>query len=285
VATFSLVYDVLRWEEKEIIKEAKQKGVAVDLINIKKIYFKIDPSLENKFLNELILQRCASSIRRIYSTAILEQGGAKVVNSFNTCLISSNKLLTNLALLKKGLPTPLAYASFSEEACLESSTHLNYPLVFKPVVGSWGRLVLRVKDSEELKNLLEYRNYINSMYKEIYYLQEFINKPSRDIRCIIVGDEVVALTYRYQAEKDFRTNVAIGGKVSEAKLNEEQIELFFKAKEAVEGEIVGIDAMEKQDQILIHEVNSSVEFKGAYQVFGRKIVEKIVDYMVKLAKK
>lgn len=285
MVSFNLAFDILRWEEKEIIKEAKNRGIDINLINVKSTFFKLDEKSKGILSNETILQRCVSSMRRIYSAAIFEYEGAKVINSFNTCLISSNKLLTNLILLKNGIPAPFAYASFSEEACLESSLKLGFPLVFKPVVGSWGRLVLKVKDVDELKNLLEYRNYLNSMYKEIYFLQEFVNKPQRDIRCIVVGDEVVASIYRYQAGSDFRTNVAIGGKVAEAKLSASQVENILKAKESVQGEIIGIDAMEKGDEILINEINSSVEFGGAYQVYGKKIVEAIVDYMIKVAKK
>ena len=123
------------------------------------------------------------------------------------------------------------------------------------------------------------------MYKEVFYIQEYVEKPCRDIRCIVVGDEIVATIYRYQANDDFRTNVALGGKVEEARLSDGQKEIFFKVKEAIGGEILGIDAMEKKDQILINEINSSVEFGGAAKVAGKKIVESILNYIVKKGKR
>jgi len=285
VVSFSLVYDILRWEEKEILNEAKKREINLNTLEIKNVNFKLDKNVEKSLKEEIFLQRCTSSTRRLFSTAILEYAGGQVINNFQTNLISSNKLLTNIILLKNRIPAPLSYVSFSEDSCIKSSEILGFPLVFKPIVGSWGRFVHKIRDQYELKNILEYRSFLNSMYKEVFYIQEYVEKPCRDIRCIVVGDEIVATIYRYQANDDFRTNVALGGKVEEARLSDVQKEIFFKVKEAIGGEILGIDAMEKKDQILINEINSSVEFGGAAKVAGKKIVESILNYIVKKGKR
>ena len=284
--SFTLLYDRLRWEERAIYEEAKRQGIEVTLADAKSIPLSVvgKDFLPAKF-DQVVLQRTLSHFRGLYYTAILESYGYKVVNSFKTTQICGNKLLTSLELRKNGIPTPKTVIAFSMDSALQVIDRMGYPVVIKPITGSWGRMVARIRDKNEAEAILEAKELIPDPLQQIYYIQEFVLRPPRDIRAIVIGNELVATIYRYQPVDDWRTNVARGGTVEAFKPDEEVRELFLKAAEAVGGGILGIDAMESKEGIMIHEINSNVEFRGATSVVGRKIPVEIINYLKEVWKR
>lgn len=279
--SFTLLYDRLRLEERAIYEEAKRQGIEASLADAKSIPLSVvgEEFLPGEKFKEVILQRTLSHFRGLYYTTVLESYGYKVVNSFRTAQICGNKLLTSLELRKKGIPTPKTVVAFSMDSALRVMDRMGYPVVIKPVTGSWGRMVARIRDRNEAEAVLEAKEFIPDPLQQIYYIQEFVSRPPRDIRAIVVGDRLVATVYRYQPGDDWRTNVARGGTVEALKPDKEMEELFLKAAEAVGGGILGIDAMESKEGILIHEINNNVEFRGAMSVVGRKIPLEIINYL------
>jgi [lysine-biosynthesis-protein LysW]--L-2-aminoadipate ligase len=163
---------------------------------------------------------------------------------------------------------------------------LGYPLVVKPIIGSWGRGVYQIKDQSMAEMLLDSRQDNDNSFSRIYYFQELVDRPSRDIRCIVIGDQIVASVYRYSSENEWRTNVAVGGRTEEAPMTAELQEIVLKASSAVGGGILGVDLMEdKQRGYLVHELNNTVEFRGASTVCKSDIAGAITDYLVKLSTK
>jgi [lysine-biosynthesis-protein LysW]--L-2-aminoadipate ligase len=161
-----------------------------------------------------------------------------------------------------------------------------FPIVLKPIVGSWGRGVFPLRDEEVANMVVEMREEDDSPFARIYYVQEMIDRPPRDIRCIVVGDQVVTAIYRYSAENEWRTNVARGGKAELAKITGELDDLAIRAARAVGGGIVGVDMMEDKNKgLLVHEVNNTVEFHGAATVSETDIAGAIIDYAVSIAKR
>ncbi len=278
VTRLAIVYDRLRWEEKKLYTSAKDAGVEVTLVDAKTNGLTLFDDVGRWKDEDVVLQRCISHYRGLYYTAILESMGIPVVNSFETSLVSGNKLLTTLKLAKAGVPTPRTYAAFSDEAALNIMESIGYPVVVKPIVGSWGRLIARIDDRDDASLLIEARRLSSDPLQHIYYLQEYVDRPPRDIRAIVVGEDVVAAIYRYQPPGDWRTNVARGGRVEAAILTGEQREMILKAAGAVGGGVLGVDAMEAREGLLVHEVNNTVEFKGASQATGLDIASRIVDY-------
>jgi [lysine-biosynthesis-protein LysW]---L-2-aminoadipate ligase len=280
--SFAILYDVIRWEEKAIADAAKKKGVETHLVDAREI--SLDVTSKSSGIEErVILERCVGHYRNIHATAALESLGHRVVNSFKTAYTSSDKLFCSIALARAGVPTPRTFVAFTEASAKKSLESLGYPGVLKPVVGSWGRLSALIKDEDFATAILEDREYMYPMY-QVYYLQEFVKRPPRDIRSFVVGDRTVAAIYRLSST-DWRTNTARGGKATDCPVTHELNELSLKSAKAVGGEIVGVDLMESPDGMVVHEVNNTTEFKNTVPATGIDIPGIIVDYLVSLEKR
>ncbi|MFL6329593.1 MAG: RimK family alpha-L-glutamate ligase, partial [Nitrososphaeraceae archaeon] len=158
--------------------------------------------------------------------------------------------------------------------------------VLKPVIGSWGRGVFPIRDEEMANMIVEMREESDSPLARIFYIQEMVRRPPRDLRCIVIGDKVIAAIYRYSAQNEWRTNVARGGKAEAAPITKELEEIALSAAKAVGGGILGIDLMEDEKRgLLVHEVNNTVEFRGASNVCEADIAGAIIDYAISIAKK
>jgi [lysine-biosynthesis-protein LysW]--L-2-aminoadipate ligase len=279
----SILYDRIRWEEKTLRDKAKKKGIKAELIDAKSFPVDLSSKKIDKF-GDIVLQRCIGYFRGLHFSAMLESKGISVINSFNTSLLCGDKLLTSLQLSKAGIPTPKTFVAFSMESALDAISEIGYPVVVKPIIGSWGRLVSLVKDSESAEVVFEHREMMNNSLLKIYYIQEFVKRPPRDIRIISMDDETVTAIYRSSTSNNWKTNVALGAKVSPCKITDEIEEIAVNTSKVLGGGILAIDAMESEDGILVHEVNSTIEFKGAATASGKDIGSKILDFVVRKCK-
>lgn len=281
-----IIYDKLRFEEKKIYNDIQQKGFDATLIDGKSLIFDTESSKSDSRFGDIILQRVISYNRGLHLTYCLEQIGLPVVNSFSVSEICGNKLITSLILKKNNVPTPKTTFAFSTESARECMKKLGYPLVVKPIIGSWGRGVYQIKDQSMADMMLDSRQENDNSFSRIYYFQELIDRPSRDIRCIVIGDQIVASVFRYSSENEWRTNVAVGGRTVMAPLTSELKEIVLKASNAVGGGILGVDLMEDKERgYLVHEVNNTVEFRGASAVCKSDIAGAMTDYLVKMSSK
>jgi [lysine-biosynthesis-protein LysW]--L-2-aminoadipate ligase len=280
-----VIYDKIRFEEKALYDKAKKKGLRAQIIDAKTITINTETKRKALQLGDVILQRSISHFRGLYLTACLEYLGFLVINKFKVGETCGNKLITSLTLAKYQVPTPKTHFAFSAESAIEVISKIGFPLVLKPIVGSWGRGVFPLRDEEVANMIVEMREEDDSPLARIYYVQEMIKRPPRDLRCIVVGDKVVAAIYRYSAENEWRTNVARGGKAEVAPITNELEDIALKAAKAVGGGILGIDLMEDEERgLLVHEVNNTVEFRGASNVSDADIAGAIIEYALKIAK-
>ena len=276
---------MVRWEEKSIVDAAKKRSgtVEVNLVDAKDLPLEITGRVSG-LPQGVVLQRCVSHYRNLHTTAALEGLGHRVVNNFRSASVSSDKVFCSIALAKAGIPTPKTFLATTEESALRALDQLGYPAVVKPVVGSWGRLSALLKDSDFARAIIEDREYMYPLY-QVYYLQEFVKRPPRDIRSFVVGDQTIAAIYRISAS-DWRTNTARGGKAENCPITDELNELSLKSARAVGGEIVGVDLMESSTEgLVVHEVNNTTEFKNTVPATGVDIPGLIVDYLVSLEKR
>ncbi len=277
----AVIFDHPRWEEKHIIKVIEELGHKPVQVPLRSTVLNLN---EPKRIADVAIQRAVSSVRAITSTAYLEAAGVPTVNSLYTQMICDNKVLTDMALQKAGIPRPRTFLAYSMDEALKVPEELGYPLVVKPLQGSWGRLQALVSDLEALRGILEYREAMPSPQFKVHYLQEYVKKPERDIRVFVVGEEVPVAIYRIS--KNWRTNTALGGRAEEAKVDEELRELALKAAEAVGGGVLGVDVVEDPERgYLVIEVNSNVDFKNTYRVTGHDLGKDIVEYAVRTAKR
>ena len=276
-----IFYDRIRAEEKALYDAVVRAGAEPVMFDSKDFYSSIGGGDLPKPLGEvdLVIQRCVSHYRALHSSMVLEHKGLTVVNSYRCLDACGNKLLTSILLSKAGVPTPRTYVAFTKEAALRALDEVGYPAVLKPVVGSWGRLLALVKDPRAAEAIIERRELLPPLY-QVYYVQEYVRRPPRDIRSFVVDGEVIAAIYRYAAPNEWRTNTALGGRAERCEVTPEVEELSLKAAEAVGGFFLGVDLMEGPDGLLVHEVNAVVEFRNSVPVTGVDIPGIAVKRMI-----
>jgi [lysine-biosynthesis-protein LysW]--L-2-aminoadipate ligase len=183
-----------------------------------------------------------------------------------------------MELSKSDIAIPKAFCAFSNQSAMSILNKNGYPKVIKPVVGSWGRMIALLKDKEAAEAVIEDREHMYPLY-HVFYFEEFVKRPPRDIRSIVVGDRVVAAIYRYSGDNEWKTNMALGGKAEACKVTSEMEELCLKAAKTMKGEILGVDLMESENGLLVHEVNNTTEFKNTVRVTGVDIPSLIIEHL------
>ncbi len=275
--SLTLLSDNLRWEEKALYEAAKKKGVSVENVDCKNLVANLNDR-KSKYSGQVVLQRSVSYFKNVHSTAALEGLGGRVINPLYSAILCGNKMYAHMELEKAGVRTPKAVAAFSEEGALAALDEFGYPAVIKPTVGSWGRLIALLRDKEAARAVIEDREHMFPLY-QVYYFEEFVERPPRDIRVIVVGDSVAAAIYRYSGEGEWKTNMALGGHAEACPVTNELEDICMKATRALGGQIVGVDLMEsKSDGLMVHEVNNTTEFKNTVRVTGVDIPGLMVDY-------
>ena len=276
-----IVFDRLRTEEKLLQKNAEELGYETSMIDAKITSFDTDSKPENFEFGDVVLERCVSYYRGLHFTACLEFMDVPVINKFDVANTCGNKMITSMLLKKSNIPTPKTYFSFSAETALENFENIGYPLVIKPIIGSWGRSVMPIKDKDTAEAVIENRQVTDGPQDRIYYLQEMIDRPPRDIRVITVGDQAISAMYR-KSSGGFKTNIALGADPELCEITKEIEDLCEKTSKAVGGGILGIDLMEDKERgLVVHEVNNTVEFKGLVKVSKRNIPKEMIDYAVR----
>ena len=276
-----IVFDRLRTEEKLLQKKAEELGYETSMIDAKITSFDTDSKPENYDFGDVVLERCVSYYRGLHFTACLEFMDIPVINKFDVANTCGNKMITSMLLKKNNIPTPKTYFSFSAETALENFENIGYPLVIKPIIGSWGRSVMPVKDKDTAEAVIENRQVTDGPQDRIYYLQEMIDRPPRDIRVITVGDQAVSAMYR-KSSGGFKTNIALGADPELCEITKEIEDLCEKTSKAVGGGILGIDLMEDKERgLVVHDVNNTVEFKGLVKVSEKNIPKEMIDYAIR----
>jgi [lysine-biosynthesis-protein LysW]--L-2-aminoadipate ligase len=271
---------LVRVEEKLIFQALRQRGVEFERLDDRQLVFDLNGGATPPC--ELVLVRCVSYSRALYATRLLEMHGVKTISSHRAVATCGDKIMTTQAFLERGIPTPHTAVALSEETSLEAMEVLGYPVVLKPPIGSWGRLIVKINDRQAAEAVVEYKQALEKEHDQPFYLQEYIDKPGRDIRTLVVGDETVYAIYRNSSH--WITNTARGSSVSNLPVTAEIDRLSRSAADAVGGDIVAVDLLEtRQGDLLVNEVNHTPEFHGAAQVANVDIAGKMVDYVIRVA--
>ena len=274
--TITALYDTIRLEEKLLIESAKKNEINLEMVDCKKLSVDLN---EKKSFDSPVLQRCVSYYRNIHSTAAIEGQGVRVVNCLNTGIFAGNKLFTHMLLQKSGVPTPNATVAFSKDAAMNALDRNGFPKIIKPTVGSWGRMVSKINDMDSAEGIIEGREAMYPIH-QVHFLEEFVERPPRDIRAIVIGDTVPAAIYRNSGDGNWKTNTHLGGSAETCEITNELEDICLKAKNAVQGEIVGVDLMESNDKgLVVHEINNTTEFRNVVRVTGVDIPKLMLEYI------
>ena len=267
------LYTRLRAEEKYLLEELeKQPDVEVLRINDGATFFDINQLPEQI---DVLFERSISYSRGLYISRIFEAHGIPVVNSSAVAERCGDKYITSQILAKNGIPTPRVLMAFDEESALRAIEAMGYPCVLKPVVGSWGRLLAKVESREMAEALIEHKATLGVNH-QVFYIQEYINKPGRDIRAFVVGDETICAIYR--SSENWITNTARGGVATKCPITDEIAELCRRAAQAVGGGLLALDLFETENGLTINEINHTMEFRNSITTTGVNIPQKMVEY-------
>ncbi len=278
--TLGLFYTVIRPEEKWILEAAAARGVPVERLHDETITF---PLVRNGFHADLVLNRSVSHSRSLYALRFFEHYGVPTVNPYEVVALCGDKVLASLRLAEAGVPTPRTVVALTPEAAMKALDEVGYPAVLKPPIGSWGRLMAKVDDPEEAEQIIEHKTALGSPMHSIFYVQEFVEKPDRDLRAFVVGDRIVAAMYRHS--RDWRTNAARGADPEGFTPTAEVSELALKAADAVGGGVLAVDLMESPEGLVVHEVNPTPEFRALTTATGVDVAGAVVDYVLEVAKR
>lgn len=275
-----ILYSRIRVEEKWIFEAFERRGVSVDRIDDRQAVFQLsDPGRWRQY--GLVLERSLSYKNSLYTTQALNLWGIPTLNSHSVIAACGDKLATTAALERAGVPQPRVWAAFTPEAALEAIESVGYPVVIKPVIGSWGRLLAKVNDRDAALALLEHKATLGSWHHSVFYIQEYVHKPGRDIRSFVIGDRTVAAIYRYS--DDWVTNTARGGRAEICPVTPEIDSLSVAAARAVGGGALAVDILEDpQRGYLVNEVNHTMEFHSTVPLTGIDIPGMLVDYALSL---
>ncbi|HKI57353.1 MAG TPA: lysine biosynthesis protein LysX [Trueperaceae bacterium] len=270
----AVVYDRLRPEERMLFEAFEREGVPFEQVYAPHQVVDFSASLPSAF--DVVIERCLSQTRGLALSRVFTAAGAAVINRPAVIEVCGDKLATNAALAAAGVPTPRTGVAFTVEAVLELCERFGYPVVLKPVVGSWGRMVSRLSDRDAVEAVLEHKEVLGGPQHKVFYVQEFVRKPGRDIRAFVVGDEVIAAIYR--SSEHWITNTARGGNASNCPLTAELVEVTQAAARAVGGGVLAVDVIESERGLLVVEVNHTMEFRNSVSTTGVDIPARVVRY-------
>jgi [lysine-biosynthesis-protein LysW]--L-2-aminoadipate ligase len=275
------LYTRMRVEEKYLLQELSTRpDVEVLQICDDDAYFDIS---RHPAQIDVLFERSVSYSRGLYISRIFEAHGVKVVNPSRTAERCGDKYITSQLLINAGIPSPRIMMAFSEESALAAVEALGYPCVLKPVVGSWGRLLAKADDRAAAEAYIEHKSALGVNH-QVFYIQEFIDKPGRDIRAFVVGEEPIGAIYR--SSPNWITNTARGGVASNCPLTSPIVDLCRKTAKAVGGGLLAIDIFETpQGGFSVNEVNHTMEFRNSISTTGVNIPALMIDYVLEQAKK
>jgi [lysine-biosynthesis-protein LysW]---L-2-aminoadipate ligase len=272
-----LLVSRIRVEEKLLMKELDSRGLDYERIDDRQLIFELGKNTLSRF--DVVVERCINHSRAVYALKILEGWGIPTVNRYATAEVCGNKILTSSALQRAGVPQPRVKIAFTPKSAIEAMEEMGYPVVLKPGVGSWGRLLSKINDREAAETVLEHKELLGTYHHSIFYIQEYVDKPGRDIRAFVVGDETVAAIPR--SSPHWITNTPRGGESSVCEVTPDLNEVCLAAARAVGGGVVAIDVFEDPDRgLIVNEVNYTMEFRNSIEPTGVNIPGKVVDYVL-----
>ena len=276
-----VLYSRIRRDEKLLLRELRDRGHEVTKVDVRKERFGVHgppAALEDV---DILVDRCLATSRSRYATRFVDSYDVPVVNDPETAAVCADKADNSLVLAEAGVPTPATDVAFTKESALESIEAFGYPCVLKPVVGSWGRLMAKIDSRSAAEAILEHKETLGHYEHKVFYIQEFVEKPGRDIRVVTTdGDPIAGMA---RSSEHWLTNAAQGAETEEIAVTPAMADLVERASDAVGGGLLGVDLMEvggaDSGEYTVHEVNHTVEFKALDEVTDVDVPGAVVDWL------
>ena len=269
------LHSLVRKEEKLLLTEfSKRANVNVVMLDDRALQFDLITAPQV----DVIVERSINHSRALHALRLYQSLGIPCVNSYQVSLTCGDKILTAVALREHAVAQPDLRIAFTEESALEAIEDLGYPVVLKPAVGSWGRLLSKINDRDAAETVLEHKSVLGSYHHSIFFIQKYVAKKGRDIRAFVVGEECIAAIYR--SSDHWITNTARGARASNCPVTEELSDICLRAANAVGGGVVAVDLFESEQGLLVNEVNYTMEFRNSIDTTGINIPDRVIDHVL-----
>lgn len=276
----AMLHAIVRPEEKMLLGALeKLPSVTVSAVDVRKLVF--TPAPPPSLRVDVVLDRSISQYAGEQAVHLCEAAGVRCLNRGPVIAVCGDKILTAAALEAAGVPQPPLRVACGAEAALAAVEELGYPAVIKPAVGSWGRLLARVNDRHAAEAVLEHRETLGGYRHGVHFIQKYVDKPGRDIRAFVVGDECIAAIYR--DSEHWITNTARGARASNCPVTDELARLSLAAARAVGGGVLAVDLLESADGLLVSEVNHTMEFRNSIDTTGVDIPGAVAAHALAVA--
>ena len=275
----ALLCSRVRVEEKLLRDALQQRGAEVVRVDDRETVLDLAEPWRDV---DVVLERSLSQTNALAALQVFEAWGLPAVNRYAVTALCADKLSTSAVLTAAGVPTPRTLVAFDAESALEAAERIGYPVVLKPLTGSWGRLLARINDRDAAEALFEHKSTLGGPAHSVFYLQEHCDKPARDIRVFVVGGEPIAAIYR--TSEHWITNTARGATTSNCPVTPDIARLSRRASAAVGGGVVAVDLLEDTHRLLVSEVNAGMEFRNSIDVTGVDIPGHVADFVLRAAR-
>ena len=208
-----------------------------------------------------------------------EAMGTFCLNSADAIGISRDKLAAHQVLARHRIPMPnTAFANLPKDTDNLIGLVSGSPLVVKLLESTQGKGVLLADTKKSASGIINAFRKLNAPF----IVQEFIKESSgTDIRCLVIGNKVVAAMMRTSADDDFRSNLHAGGKAKRVTITKEERTISIKATKALGLNIAGVDIIRTATGPKVLEVNSSPGLEGIESVSKKDIANLIINYIEK----
>lgn len=279
---------------QRLLEAAERKGCQMDILDPNRcllklsqnpphfeVYYQSDISEEPYLLADYqaVIPRFGTSSTQM-GCAVLQHFYAKSVpclNNDTAFLIARDKWKSLQYLAKAGIPIPTTLFSGNEFSISHSVQSLTAPLILKTLNGSQG---VGVMLAEQAKSAVSILDTLKAAGIQVL-LQDFVEEAQNsDIRCFVIGDQVVAAMKRCGQNGEFRANFHRGGTAEIYPLTEEMRQIAIKATQVLGLEVAGVDLILSKQGPLVLEVNASPGLELIEKVSGVDIAEKMIDYLL-----
>ncbi len=283
-ARIAVVCSRIRVEEKLLLRKLQERNIPFDRYDDRRLQLDVGAGVLSPLEQyDAVLIRSISQSSAQTVADVLNSRGVLTVNSAGVIRRSGNKLATTLALERRGVPTPRTRIAMDPAEAVRAAEDVGYPVVFKPLVGSWGRLLARVDNRDAAEAIIEHKHVLGSHHHSIYYIQKYVDKPDRDIRVFVMGGEAIAAIYR--TSEHWITNTARGGQTENCPVTDEMRTVCRAASEAIGGGVLAIDLLESPEgDLLVNEINHTMEFRNSIEPTGVDLPDHIIQYVLHMAR-
>lgn len=279
------------YSTKRLVEAGKARGHEIEVFDTLKCYMNITSTkpmvhYQNRALDDFdaIIPRIGASIT-FYGTAVIRQFEMMGVFSLNESVAiarSRDKLRSLQILSRKGLGLPITGFAHSTKMTQEIIKLVGgAPLVVKLLEGTQGKGVVLAETSSAAESVID---AFREMDANIL-VQEFIKEArGSDIRCFVVGDQVVAAMMRTAKPGEFRSNLHRGGTATVIEITKEERQAALDATKAMGLNLAGVDMLRSERGPLIMEVNSSPGLNGIETATGKDVAGMIIEYLERMDK-